>query len=106
MRIYRHGDVLFQQVEKIELVYNTQTSEDEKKGIVQRGESTGHAHVIEDMTGVEIFSNWRDRFLKAEQAFTIRHEEHKPLTLPAGNYRIRIAREFDYLRQAARMVVD
>jgi hypothetical protein len=56
------------------------------------------------MTGVEIFSNWRDRLLKAQQSFTIRHEEHKPLTLPAGNYRIRIAREFDYLRHAVRMV--
>src|SRR5437016_14279292 len=106
MRIYRHGDVLFQEVQKIELVYNTQTSEDEKKGIIQRGESTGHAHVIEDMTGVGIFSNWRDRFLKAEQAFTILHEEHKSLTLPAGNYRIRIPRGFAYLKRAARMVVD
>ena len=106
MKIYRHGDVLFQEVEKIEEVNNPRTTDDEKNGIVQRGESTGHAHVIEDMTGVEIFSSWRDRFLKAEQAFTIRHEEHKPLTLPAGNYQIRIAREFDYLKQAARMVVD
>jgi len=103
---YRHGDVLFEQVEVIPSVHNPRTTDDEKNGIVQRGESTGHAHVIEDMTGIEIFSDWRDRFLKAEQAFTIRHEEHKPLTLPAGNYRIRIAREFDYLRQATRMVVD
>ena len=103
---YRHGDVLFEQVEVIPETHNPRTTDDEKNGIVQRGESTGHAHVIEDMTGVEIFSNWRDRFLKAEQAFTIRHEEHKSLTLPAGNYRIRIAREFDYLKRAARMVVD
>jgi hypothetical protein len=106
MKIYRHGDVLFEEVEKIEEVYNPRTTDDEKKGIVQRGESSGHAHIIEDMTGVEIFSDWRDRFLKAEREFTIRHQEHKPLTLPAGNYRIRIAREFDYLKLAARMVVD
>ncbi len=85
MNIYRHGDVVFQQVEVIPEVYNSRTSEEEKRGVVQLGESTGHAHVIDDMTGVEIFSDWRERFLKAEQAFTIRHEEHKPLTLPAGN---------------------
>jgi hypothetical protein len=103
---YRHGDVLFEKVEAIPEMHNPRTTDDEKKGVVQLGESTGHAHVIEDMTGIEIFSDWRDRFLKAEQAFTIRHEEHKPLTLPAGNYRIRIAREFDYLRHAARMVAD
>jgi len=103
---YRHGDVLFEQVEAIPEIHNPRTTDGEKKGVVQLGESTGHAHVIEDMSGVEIFSDWRERFLKAEQAFTIRHEEHKPLTLPAGNYRIRIAREFDYLRQSARMVID
>ena len=106
MKIYRHGDVLFEQLELIPEIHNPRTTDEEKKGVVQLGESTGHAHVIEDMTGVEIFSDWRDRFLKAGQAFTIRHEEHKPLTLPAGNYRIRIAREFDYLRHAARMVAD
>ena len=103
---YRHGDVLFEQVEAIPEIHNPRTTDGEKKGVVQLGESTGHAHVIEDMSGVEIFSDWRERFLKAEQAFTICHEEHKPLTLPAGNYRIRIAREFDYLRQAARMAAD
>jgi hypothetical protein len=103
---YRHGDVLLERVEAIPEIHNPRTTDEEKRGVVQLGESTGHAHVIEDMTGVEIFSDWRDRFLKAEQAFTIHHEEHKPLTLPAGNYRIRIAREFDYLRQDARMVID
>src|SRR5882762_2877905 len=106
MKIYRHGDIAFIQVESIPEMHNPRTTDEEKRGVVQLGESTGHAHVIENMTGVEIFYDWRDRCLKAERAFTIRHEEHKPLTLPAGNYRIRIAREFDYLRQAARMVVD
>jgi len=103
---YRHGDVLFEQVEAIPEIHNPRTTDGEKKGVVQLGESTGHAHVIEDMSGVEIFSDWRERFLKAEQAFTIRHEEHKPITMPAGKYAIKIAREFDYLQSAARMVVD
>ncbi|PYT67252.1 MAG: hypothetical protein DMG39_24490 [Acidobacteria bacterium] len=106
MKIYRHGDVLFEQVESIPEMHNPRTTDEEKKGVVQLGETIGHAHVIEDMTGVEIFSDRRDRFLKAEQAFTISHQEHKALTLPAGNYRIRIAREFDYIRHAARMVAD
>src|SRR5205085_7675998 len=106
MKIYRHGDVLFEQVEAIPELFHPRTTDEEKRGVVQHGESTGHAHVIQDMTGIEIFSDWRERFLKAEKEFTITHQEHKPLTLPAGNYRIRIAREFDYLRNASRMVVD
>ncbi len=79
---------------------------DAAKGIVQRGESTGHAHVIDNMAGVEIFSSWRERFVVAEKGFTIRHEEHKPITMPPGRYKIKIAREFDYLQNASRMVVD
>jgi hypothetical protein len=80
---------------------------DDTAGIVQRGESTGHAHVIEDMTGVELLSSrWEGRFVRAEKEFTIKHEEHRPLTLPAGNYRIRIAREYNYLQHAPTRVVD
>lgn len=105
-KLYRHGDVLLERIEAIPDAHFSEKTNDEKAGIVQRGESTGHAHVIEDMTGVELFSSWRERFLRAEKEFTLKHEEHKPLTLPAGTYRIRIAQEFDYLRHAARMVVD
>lgn len=104
--IYRHGDVLFQQVKAIPDHVRKDESEDAKCGLIQRGESTGHAHVIEDMAGVEIFSSWRERFLAAEKEFTIRHEEHKPITMPPGRYQIKIAREFDYLQRASRMVVD
>ena len=36
----------------------------------------------------------------------IRHEEHDPITLPQGLYRVRIVREFDHLTQRTRNVVD
>ena len=42
---YRHGDVLFEQVESFPEIHNPRTTDDEKKGVVQLGESTGHAHV-------------------------------------------------------------
>ncbi len=106
--IYRHGDVLLQQIETIEPhAREREKTEDAKKGIVQRGQSTGHRHVI-DLTepGVEIFETWREKFIAAERAFTISHEEHKPLTLPPGYYRVKIAREFDYLAHAARKAID
>jgi hypothetical protein len=104
--IFRHGDVLFAQVETIPENTRKDESEDAKRGLIQHGESTGHAHVIEDMAGVELFSSWRERFLASEKEFTIRHEEHKPITVPPGKYQIKIAREFDYSQNAARMVVD
>jgi hypothetical protein len=107
-KLYRHGDVLFEKIDQIPDMHFGEKSADEKSGIVQRGESTGHAHLVADMetAGVELFSSWRERFLRAEREFVLTHQEHKPLALPAGNYRIRIAKEFDYLQHAARMVVD
>ena len=107
-KLYRHGDVLFEKIEQVPNAYFNERTPDEKSGIVQRGESTGHAHVIAnmDIPGVELFSSWRERFVRAEREFILTHQEHKPLTLAAGNYRIRIAKEFDYLQHAARMVVD
>ena len=104
--IYRHGDVLFTRITAIPEHVRKDESDDAKRGVVQHGESTGHAHVIPDMTGVEIFSSWREKFLVAEKEFTIRHEEHKPITMPAGTYSIKVAKEFDYLRKAARLVAD
>jgi hypothetical protein len=108
MMIFRHGDVLLQQIEKIDQhVRESAKTEDAQRGIVQRGESTGHAHVIDLADpGVEVFETWREKFIAAERSFTISHEEHKPLTLPPGNYRVKIAREFDYVQHASRMVVD
>src|SRR6516165_883020 len=106
--IYRHGDVLFEKVKSLTREQrNGEKTADDIAGVVQRGESTGHAHVIEDMTGVELLSSRRrERFARAEKEFTIKHEEHKPLTLPAGSYRIRIALEYDYLRDGPTKVVD
>lgn len=65
-----------------QVAVSTQT-EDEKTGVVQRGESTGHAHIIDDMAGIDLFSVFPQRFLSAGKDFTITHEEHKSLTIPA-----------------------
>ena len=36
----------------------------------------------------------------------IKHEEHDPISLPQGLYKVRIVREFDHLTQRTRNVVD
>ena len=43
---------------------------------------------------------------KPEKFAFIKHEEHKPLSLPPGVYRTRIVKEFDHLSQRTRNVVD
>jgi hypothetical protein len=103
---YRHGDVLFERIEVAPSDSRRTQTEDEKTGVVQRGESTSHAHIIDDMAGIDLFSVFPQRFLSAGKKFTITHEEHKSLTIPAGNYRIHIAREYDYLLNFEKEIRD
>ena len=103
---YRHGDVLFERIEVAPSDSRCTQTEDEKTGVVQRGESTGHAHIIYDMAGIDLFSVFWGRFLSAGKKFTITHEEHNSLTIPAGNYRIHIAQEYDYLLNFEREIRD
>ena len=37
---------------------------------------------------------------------TITHEEHAPLTIPEGHYKVSIVREYDHLAGRARFVID
>ena len=37
---------------------------------------------------------------------TLSHEEHNPIQVPAGYYKVEIVREFDHFSQLERSVVD
>lgn len=79
---------------------------DHGRVILAYGEVTGHAHAILDPE-VELFTvaDEVDRWLRVGGAGTvIQHEEHGPITLPPGDYRIRIQRE--YSPEEIRRVVD
>lgn len=84
---YRHGDVLIQKVEKVK-------GNKLKHLVIAEGEVTGHAHRV---TGgkAELYQDGDTLFLHVEEDATITHEEHKPLTLPVGDYGIKIQREYE-----------
>ena len=88
------------------------------------GEATGHHHSIDVMhdenKDVEVtkYANswqWRrdnlglgevpDYFEITEDA-TIKHQEHDPITLPSGIYRVRIVKEYDPFSNTTRGVAD
>jgi hypothetical protein len=113
--MFRQGDVLIQEVAAIP----SDAKEMEREGgriILARGEVTGHHHAISDM-GAVLFAfdgnatpvNGRlgnvvmgggsslipDRFLKVKDApVRVYHEEHDPIELPAGNWKVTIQREY------------
>lgn len=75
-------------------------------GVLAHGEVTGHAHVIADPDAAELYDVGDQMFLSvsAEGGVAIRHEEHGLVTIPPGDYQVRIQRE--YSPEEIRNVID
>jgi len=81
--------------------------------ILAEGEVTGHAHKIglEFLKYASLFEHNKTLFLKVEGlsgigGISIVHEEHKPVIVPEGEWKVGIVREYDPFEQEARQVRD
>jgi hypothetical protein len=102
MQQFRQGDVLIERVDSIP----TQAKKMRlpKRIVLAEGEATGHAHVL-DAPEVEMFERGGVLFARIGVAGgTVKHEEHAPIKLEPGTYRIRRQRE--YSPEAIRNVAD
>ena len=85
---------------------------------VAYGEATGHSHkfnMINHDSKIAIMS-FGHRITSVGQipefinikggSATIKHEEHAPLTIPEGHYKVSIVKEYDHMARRARFVVD
>ena len=74
--------------------------------VLAEGEATGHAHRVFG----DAVSLWGTDdgavSVDAPSGAVIRHEEHRPVTLPPGSYTRRIVQEYDHFAEEARIVVD
>lgn len=75
--------------------------------VLQHGEATGHAHRFfsDDFSIVED-KKTQKRYLRVVEPGALRHEEHKEINLPSGDFEIRIVREYDHFKEESRRVVD
>lgn len=77
--------------------------------VLALGEKTGHRHLITvdrpDQMEVRDIGNG-EFILVLSSAATITHEEHLPITLDPGTYRVGKEREFDNFSLVTRQVVD
>lgn len=94
-KMYRQGDVLIVAVESVpaDLVEVPRT----KRGVVlAEGEVTGHAHRIPSRHASLYRSETDARYLRVmgPAPVQLQHEEHSPVTLPPGSYRVTIHREY------------
>lgn len=65
-----------------------------KKSVLAEGESTGHAHVLDLPVEVTEREDQAREFNLSAPA-TVKHDEHKPVTLPPGDYVSDVVRETD-----------
>lgn len=88
--LYRHGDVLIQSVRSLP------TNVKKKRHVVlAEGEITGHSHRIKERGAAMLFRSQKGLYLRVEAASaTVVHEEHDPIELPKGLYRVWRQREY------------
>jgi len=98
---WRQGDVFIERIDHIPA--SAKAMPPEKKTILAYGEVTGHHHRIES-PHVRRFEENGVTLLEIDQAVTLLHEEHDPITLEPGTYQATIQRE--YSPEAIRSVAD
>jgi len=97
------GDVFFVRIQNIP-GESKKVTRDERGFIIAEGEATGYAHVIHD--DIELYEKDSVLFIKTEKTVEVRHEEHHPVTLDPGIWKVGIVREYDPFLEEIRMVKD
>ena len=90
MAQYRHGDVMVETVEAV--------PDDARRlqpwGLAE-GELTGHSHRVAERDSAVLWRSDRGMFLSVTGASaTLVHQEHGPIVLPRGAYRVWQQREY------------
>ena len=89
------------------------------KAVFAFGEVTGHTHRVEmsEMlkdAGVSLHMDYKreagidipSAFVVHNESVEVQHEEHDTITLPPGNYVVKIVREFNHITRRAQYVAD
>jgi hypothetical protein len=98
--MWRHGDVLIAKTSSL-------PPEARKRPdlTLAYGEITGHSHRIQESGAAELWESGGGLFLKVvDETATLIHEEHHPITLPRGLYRV--WRQREYTPQQIRQISD
>jgi hypothetical protein len=108
MSMVRQGDVLLVPVDTVP-EYAAPVSPDGGIAVLALGEATGHAHVIRNERAVLFSAEDVDEvFLRVHGSapVTLSHEEHDPLPVAPGAYRVVRQREYQPGAVATRTVAD
>lgn len=106
---FRQGDVLIQRIAEIP-ADATDITPKEGPIVLAYGKVTGHSHAI-PRGGVALLERGARRYLRVDEATSIRHEEHSTIDLAPGAYETRDASgvgivQVEYTPGAIRRVED
>jgi hypothetical protein len=85
----RQGDLLFVKCEEI-----PNLAEAKIDGVIAEGESTGHKHRIESRVQAALLLYAGIAYIKVLEETHIKHEEHKEIILPIGDWIVKRQREY------------
>ncbi len=99
-----HGDVI---VTMEKLPSNFETMPIVKDACIAYGEATGHAHKIFGSNfELRECPKTKVRHLRVVEPVMLKHQEHDAVTIPPGEYRIGIQKEYDPFDKLTRQVAD
>ena len=108
MNQIRQGDVLITAVKALPSVCK-EIAPIDGRIVLAHGEVTGHAHAIYEPEKVEYFEDEAARYMRVIEEVDLLHEEHAPIHLTPGDYRIERFGEGtqrEYHPEALRSVAD
>lgn len=76
-----------------------------KENILAYGEFSGHSHSLIDGE-VELRQGDGCLWLNVLKETILKHQEHNPVLIPVGTYRVDQQQEYDYIQKIARKVAD
>lgn len=86
----RQGDVALVRIKMLPTV-TTQPRTD--RIVLAEGEATGHAHTVDGTKAALLLDEGGWMYLTVEELTEVQHQEHAPLTLEPGFYRVLRQRE-------------
>jgi hypothetical protein len=110
---YAQGDLLLERVADAPLSGIVLEAGPDGAWVLAEGEHTGHRHVVcdpimffrDDALARDVPAGLYIGHIRvADESAKVLHEEHAPITLPRGTYRVRRQRELD--PREARIVAD
>lgn len=89
---FRQGDVLLIEIQAIP----AEATAEPRSGriVLAEGEATGHAHAIHEVDA-RTYTYQGERFLLTRSKAQLVHEEHGPIDVPEGAWRVIIQREYE-----------